>query len=355
MSDKDARMERVLSPSEFLPGWVIYGPLVIFWILSGLRYRDFAVATLANPHIPSGGLCNESKSEILAQGGPDATRHVAPWRTFPTGPAAFETALKEMSAAGFSFPVVLKPDIGCKGAGVRLVSSREQLRDTLRQYADDTLVMLQAFIPYENEAGIFYSRQPTEQHGRILSMTFKSPPEVTGDGVRTLRDLVLAHPRAGKVPHIYLPRLTGRLDTIPKQGERVRLVFTGNHSKGSQFRDATSLVSRQLSERIDRIAQSYPDFHHGRIDLRFRSIDSLRAGQDFQIIEVNGIGSEPIHMWSPEKNLLDIYRIQFDFYGRAFRIGDLMKKRGHRGAGTMNMLWQWRRQTALIATYPQSE
>ncbi|WP_246395630.1 D-alanine--D-alanine ligase [Gluconacetobacter tumulisoli] len=341
-----------LSPYEFLSPWIIYGPLVIVWILLGLRYRDFAVATLANPHIPAGGLCGESKGDILDQVGRDARAWIAPWHVFTSGNGSDIRAREAMDRLGLTFPVVVKPDIGCKGAGVRRLDGPESLRETLGLYPDNVAVMIQHFIPHVGEAGIFYSRIPGEATGRILSMTFKTSPSVVGDGLSTLRELVLAHPRTGRVPHVYLPRLAAQLDHVPEAGRRIPLVFTGNHSKGSAFRDASHLVTPELTRRIDAILRSMPDFHHGRVDLRFASVAALREGHGFQIIEINGIGSEPIHMWAPGTALADIYRIQFRFYGRAFRIGDLMRRRGHRSSGAFHMLRLWRRQSALIASYP---
>lgn len=343
------------NPWEFVSPWIVYGPLVIFWIMMGLRYRDFAIATLANPHIPTGGLCGESKSGILARLRAPQSFWIAPWQAFMTGEGSMRHATDALERLDLSFPVVLKPDIGCKGAGVRLIRTMDRLEETLALYPDDIPVMIQKFIPYECEAGIFYSRLPTESEGQILSMTFKSSPFVTGDGVSTLHELILGHPRAGKLPHIYLPRVKGRLDDIPPRGEVVPLVFTGNHSKGSLFRDATHLVTPALTRRIDSILRALPDFHHGRVDLRFASIETLREGRGFQIIEVNGIGSEPIQMWAPEVTLVSIWCTQFRFYGRAFKIGALMRQRGFRSKGAFDMLRQWRRQSALIARYPSSD
>lgn len=343
------------APWEYVSPWIIYGPLVIFWIAMGMRYRDFAIATLANPHIPTGGLCGESKSGILSQFPISESIWVAPWQVFTTGKDSVRRAADAMEQLDLSFPVVLKPDIGCKGAGVRLIRTQERLIETLALYPDNIPIMIQHFIPYEGEAGIFYSRLPTESVGRILSMTFKSSPFVVGNGVSTLHDLVLDHPRAGTVPHLYLPRLAGRLAEIPSRGEVVPLVFTGNHSKGSLFHDATHLITPALTKRIDTILRGLPDFHHGRVDVRFASVKALRKGRQFQIIEVNGIGSEPIHMWAPGTTLASIWRMQFRFYGRAFRIGALMRQRGFRSKGAFDMLRQWRRQSALIARYPSSD
>jgi hypothetical protein len=140
----------------------------------------------------------------------------------------------------------------------------------------------------EGEAGIFYVRHPDEACGRITSITLKHAPVLLGDGRSTLRQLIHADPRAGRIPHIYLPRLAHRLDNVPATGERVRLVFVGNHCKGSIFQDGTWLATTALTEAFERIARSMPNFHFGRIDVRFESLPALLSGEGFRIIEING-------------------------------------------------------------------
>jgi hypothetical protein len=51
----------------------------------------------------------------------------------------------------------------------------------------------------EGEAGIFYCRRPGQPQGRIISITPKYFPYVTGDGWRTLRQLILGDARAERM------------------------------------------------------------------------------------------------------------------------------------------------------------
>jgi len=88
----------------------------------------------------------------------------------------------------------------------------------------------------EGEAGIFYCRRPGQPQGRIISITPKYFPYVTGDGWRTLRQLILGDARAGRLSHLYLRRHTARLDEVPAPGEAIRLAFAGSHSRGAQRR-----------------------------------------------------------------------------------------------------------------------
>jgi hypothetical protein len=52
---------------EFWPGSLFYAPVVAHWIALGLRNGDHSLPTAANPSIAVGGLCGESKRDILDQ------------------------------------------------------------------------------------------------------------------------------------------------------------------------------------------------------------------------------------------------------------------------------------------------
>ena len=38
-------------------------------------------------------------------------------------------------------------------------------------------------------------------------------------------------------------------------------------------------------------------FHYGRLDIKYRDLAALLAGEDFKVLEVNGIISEPTHIY----------------------------------------------------------
>lgn len=340
---------------EFWPGWMFYTPVVIHWLLLGLRYGDFSLPTAANPRITTGGLCGESKLSILDQVGPSAQPLIAPAcgvLARPDGAAAAEAA---MEAFGLNYPVVAKPDIGCNGTGVRLLQDHDALVRYLQAFPRGETVVLQHYVADPNEAGIFYVRHPHEPTGRITSVTVKQPPVVIGNGRSTLRALIMADERAKLVPHLYLDRLADKLDVIPAKGERVRLVFVGNHCKGSLFRDGRHLVTPALTAAIDRLARSIPEFYFGRIDIRYASAARLRRGAGFRVIEINGAGSEATHIWDPRTRLLDAWRTQFFHYGAAFRIGAANRRRGFSPSGVRAMYRDWMNQRRLMAAYPLND
>ena len=344
--------ERVLSPFEFWPGWLFYAPVVAQWVWYGLRYGDMSLPTAANPTIETGGLCGESKSEILDIAGPQARAWIAPWLVFQAG---VDDPVPLAEASGFGWPMVLKPDIGCNGAGVKLVVDAAALAAAMPDYPAGVRMLLQKYVPEPGEAGLFYIRFPHETVGRITSVTLKFAPSVTGDGRSTLEALVLADPRAGKVPHLYLPRLASRRSHVPAAGEVVPLVFTGNHCKGSVFVNGADAITPALARQVDEIARDIPGFHFGRIDVRYGSEAALRLGRDFTIIEVNGAGSEATHIWDARCTLREAYATQFTHYRAAWEIGRVNRAAGHRPSGLRTMYEKWRLQRRLMASYPTND
>lgn len=340
---------------EFWPGWAFYTPIVVYWLALGARYRDFGLPTAANPLITTGGLCGESKSAILDMAGPIARAAIAPYIVLDTDTDDLVRARSALHAAGIALPVVVKPDIGCNGTGVKLVRDWDTLTRVLASYPRGVRLVLQRLIPWEPEAGLFYIRHPHEAQGRLTSITYKDVPVLTGDGHSTVDQLLLADPRTRLVPHIYRPRLAERLDDIPAAGERVPLVFTGNHCKGAVFRNGAQDITPELTAAIDRLMQDIPEFHFGRIDLKFRSVEALRRGEDFEIIEINGVGSEATHIWDAKTSLKEAYAAQFHHYGEAFRIGAENRRRGWKSTTVPYGVRLWLNQRKLMRSYPLND
>ena len=332
-----------ISRLEFLPGWVTYGPIVATWIALGLWHRDLSLPTAANPRISTGGLCGEAKSSILDLAQGEARAWIAPYTVMQTGMDDLARAEAALADAGLALPIVIKPDIGCNGTGVRLVRSVQALAEALAAFPRGVGLVLQAFVPHPGEAGIFYIRMPGEACGQVTSLTLKTPPMVLGDGRSSLRALILADPRHARLQALYLGRLAGRLDEVPPSGETVQLVFAGNH------------CTPALTARIEAIARAIPDFHFGRFDVRFADAAALRRGEAFQIIEINGVGAEATHIWDPSTSLWDIWAVQLRHYGAAWKIARQLRAAGARSSGIVTMYRDWKNQRRLMASYPLND
>jgi len=351
-----------LSYFEFWPMWAFYPPIMAYaaWLM--LRHRGPLLPTVANPSFPGGGFYGESKAAILAL----ATKHVPQWVApfirwqRPDQPTADLTserdaALTALEAAGLSLPVVAKPDLGCRGAGVKLVRTPADLLNYIDAFPSGAAFLLQRLVPHEGEAGIFYCRRPGHKHGRIVSITLKYFPHVTGNGRSTLRELILADPRAGKLSHLYLRRHVARLDQVPAAGESIRLAFAGSHSRGAIFRNGTHLVTPEMEARFDAIAQALPEFHFGRFDVRFEDFAAVQRGDGFTILEINGAGAESTHIWDRGTSLLRAWRDLMRQYRWLFEIGAANRARGFKPMRLAEFMRDYRREKALTPKYPATD
>lgn len=351
-----------LSVFEFWPMWAFYPPVALHaaWLM--LRHRGVLLPTAANPSFPGGGFFGESKARILELAVEHLPEWVAPFVRIDRPPAEradvdreLDAALARLADAGLALPVVAKPDLGCRGAGVRLVRTAEDLRAYIAGFPDDASFVLQRLVPHEGEAGVFWCREPGEATGRVVSITLKYFPYVRGDGRRTLRELILADPRAGRLSHLYLGRHAARLDTVPAAGEPVRLAFAGSHSRGAIFRDGTHLVTDAMQARFEAIARSLPEFHFGRFDVRFESFAELQQGRGFTIVEINGAGAESTHIWDRRTSLLKAWRDLMRQYRTLFRIGAANRARGFEPMGFAEFVRDYRREKRLTPRYPSTD
>ncbi|MFP4283187.1 MAG: alpha/beta fold hydrolase [Opitutales bacterium] len=312
---------RRLSRWEYWPLWAFNAPvfLGVLWLVL-VRYRRPTLFTLCNPAMPHGGFIGERKSEILAAF-PAGTEGLLPWALCPAGETlGSRLARLEAFQRGLAspWPVVIKPDEGQRGAGVAIVRSRAQAEEAFA--ATSAALILQAHAAGE-EYGVFYVRFPCEESGRITSITHKVFTAVTGDGVRTLEELILADDRAVDRGEDFLERMADRLETIPAAGEVVRLVELGTHARGASFLDGGHLCTPALAAAVERMARAYPGFHYGRFDLRAPDEAAFRAGRDLKLIEVNGLTSEPTHIYAPGASLLAAWRTLLHHWHLAIRIG----------------------------------
>lgn len=349
-----------LSFFEFWPAKLFYFPVFFYVLYLMIRYRSITLPSLANPSFPAGGFCGESKSHILALLVDHARDHVADFVTLTrcsheSVTHAVERAQALLAQSGMGLPVVAKPDLGCRGAGVRLVRDADDLVDYITQFPVDEKMVLQRYVDYEGEAGVFYIRDPETDTSRIFSLTLKYFPYVTGDGMSTLRQLVLADPRAGRVPHLYLKRLEGHLDWVPPAGLTVRIAFSGSHSKGAIFRDGTAMVTQELHDKIDDIARKIPGFYFGRFDIRFESFSLFQKGKNFTIVELNGAGAEATHVWDRNITLWTAWKTLMAQYKWTFVIGDYNRRMGYKPIKIVDFYTMYAREKNLISQYPVTQ
>ena len=340
---------------EFWPAWMFYPPVALYYLWLALRHRGLTLPTAANPGIYTGGLVGESKMATLRELFLTSPEFTAEARLLAGATfAARARALEDIRAQlGMDFPFILKPDMGQRGAGIKLIRSQEQAEAYLRQTSAPLLA--QRYAPGPLEAGVFYYRFPDEPHGHIFAITEKLFPVITGDGISKVSELVWADARARFMADKYLQRFGARQDEVPAAGTELKLVESGNHAQGCVFRDGMRLCTPALTDRIDEISQKLTGFFIGRYDVRFAREEDLRAGKNFQIIELNGASSEATSIYDARNSIFAAYGTLFRQWDLVFAIGAANRARGCAPVGC-KLLWRaWRSYGALAATYPAAD
>ncbi|MBS1795796.1 MAG: VTT domain-containing protein [Acidobacteria bacterium] len=325
---------------EFWSIRVFYLPVVVYVLWLMVRRRSLTVFSCANPAIPASGFAGESKAAILdglgrsAAAQPFSLKYLL-LRDDQAAAERLQAATDFMNAGGLSFPVVVKPDVGERGTGVVIAKDPAKLEKAVADAKGD--LILQEFAPGV-ETSVFYCRYPDDERGRIFSITEKRFPTVAGDGRRTLEELILADPRAVCLAAKYLERSADRLETVPGAGEIVPIVDIGTHSRGAIFRDGGWMKTPALEETIDRICRGFEGFYFGRFDIRAGSFEEFAAGENFRIVELNGVTSESTNIYDPRYSLFAAYRILFSQWRIAFEIGAANRRRGVRPASLAELI-----------------
>lgn len=320
---------------EFWPLPIFYLPVVIYVLFLGIKHRSLTVFTAANPAIPAGGFKGESKDEIYR--GLRDSDYVLSHTRIEKDHHQENRILKAkqfIDANNLAFPVVVKPDTGERGKGVKFVYNETELRDAIA--ASDRDLIIQEFASGE-EVSIFYYHFPRESRGRIYSITEKRFLFVVGDGKSTIEELILTDKRAVCMAAKYFEQNRSGLKRIPSVGEKAQIIDIGTHSRGAIFLDGGWLKTNALEARIDEICQAFEGFYFGRFDIRVPTFEDLRRGENLKIIELNGVTSESTNIYDPHYTLIDAYRILFRQWQIAFEIGAENTKLGVKQNGILSL------------------
>lgn len=294
---------------------------MMMWLWYSLKERSFFYFTASNPGILSGGMMGESKHEVLSL----LPEDVRPKSVLINYPSTLENAISKMKDTSLSFPVIFKPDLGERGWMVRRIHNENEVAEYLSEIKIDFIA--QELIDLPLEFGIYYVRYPEKENGFVNSITSKEFLFVEGTGKKTLQELILEKDRARLQWKILKEKFSSRLSKIIPQGEKVELVSIGNHCLGTMFINSNHLITEKLSASFDRISKQVNGFYFGRYDLRCASIEDLENGK-VKIVELNGCGAEPSHIYHPGASLWKGIRDLINYWKNMYRISKENHKRG---------------------------
>jgi hypothetical protein len=278
---------------EYWPVWLVYFPVGFYFLYLSIKARSFFFFSASNPTIENGGMFFSSKWKIFQL----VPKEYYPTTIFIDNNENISSIKDRMQKSGIVFPVIAKPDRGERGWGVKKIENIAELENYRK--AMNITFLVQSYINYPIEISVFYYRHPLAKKGIVTSVTYKKLLTITGDGVSTIEKLILDNDRCF-LQYDKL-KMQSQIDfaKILNIGEQEVLVPYGNHVLGATFLNYNHIIDEQLTATIDNISKRIDGLYYGRYDLRCKSIEDLKKGINFSILEVNGTAAEAAHIYEP--------------------------------------------------------
>lgn len=290
-----------------------------WWLFLCLRARSFWFFTTSNPTLTFGGFDGETKEEMYAQLPPGTY----PLSAFVRSSTPVKNLADIVSANKLTYPVAVKPNIGKMGFMFRRINSLGDLEAYHHQIGCDYII--QEWIDYPIEVSVFYYRIPGESKGTITGFVRKDHLQVIGDGRSNLQNLIDHHP----VAHIKRKELYSKhkekLNLVLDKNERFCLSPALNLSRGGRLVSLEDEKDERLLNLFDNISHYTGSFFFGRYDIKCRSIAELKAARNFSILEYNGSGAEPHHIYGNGNSLWKACSILVQHWNALYRVS--MKNR----------------------------
>lgn len=292
-----------LTKYEYWPVWLFFLPgIFIFWPLLAVRARALLYFTAANPGIPLGGFFGEEKYDIIK----DISNEYLP-QTLLVKQDVKSNIVSIAKENNFTYPIIVKPNIGERGKDVTIVNSDAELKKCADSFEEN--IMLQEYITYTEEYGVIFYKLPNGKGKGITSIVKKGFLTVTGDGTSTVRQLLNKQERGRLYLKLLEKERPERLTQVPQNNQAFIVQPIGNHCKGTAFLNFNKLINNNMIEAFEKISSPMKGFYYGRFDLRCTSDEDLQNGRNIKIIEVNGTTSEPGHIYDLRNmNIWKAYR-----------------------------------------------
>ena len=288
---------------ELWPFYVLYFPIGPVWLWYCLKSRSLWFFSSSNPTITFGGFEGESKREMYDQLPPGSF----PKTIYILHDLSFEEVKRKVfEESGFQYPFIVKPDVGMKGILFRKIENEDQLEKYHHRIPVEYIV--QDLVELPIEISVFYYRYPNEQKGVVSGFIQKELLEVYGDGKSTLWDLILQHPRAKLRLREMKHRHEHRLQRVLPEGAHFYLSYAGNHNRGARFISLKDQIDDRLLKIFDDLSHYTDKFYYGRYDIKCTSIEDMKQGKNYSILEFNGSGSEPNHIYDAGMSIGEAYR-----------------------------------------------
>jgi len=299
-----------------------YIPIAPVWAWYCLRARSIWFFTSSNPTLTFGGFHGETKSEMYEQLPPGSY----PYSVYVRHGIAFEEAEAQLANSILEYPFAVKPDAGMMGFMFRKIRNRDELREYHQKMPADYI--MQQWVDYPLEVSVFYYRLPGQLSGTITGFIKKEFLQVTGDGISTLDRLIDNCARARFRLAEVKSKHADKLNHVIPAGQPYVLSHALNLSRGGKLVSLEHEKDKNLLKVFDDLSLYTKQFYYGRYDIKCASIEALKQGKDFSILEFNGSGAEPHHVYGNGNTLLKAYAILIKHWQILYKISVLNHRNG---------------------------
>lgn len=241
---------------------------------------------------------------------------------------SYQQAKELFVTSGFNYPFAVKPDVGMMGYLFRKMDNDEEFRKYHEKMPVEYII--QELIDYPIEVSVFYYRFPNQQKGRISGFLKKQALQVTGDGASTLEQLIENHPKARFRIDEMRSKHKNNLQKIVPAGKIYPLSWAANLSRGAKLISLAHETDERLQKVFDNLSSYTKYFYYGRYDIKCASIEDLKEGRNFSILEYNGAGAEPHHIYGAGLTLLQAYREVLHHWNVLYKISKYNNANGIR-------------------------
>ena len=311
-----------------------YIPISPVWVWYIIRSGTPWFFTPSNPTLTFGGFEGEGKKEMYEQLPPGSY----PNTIYIKHETAFHEVEQQVAAAGFTYPFIVKPNVGMMGFMFRKISNPEQLKKYHDVISSEYLV--QELVEYELEVSAFYFRMPNEEKGIISGFLKKEPAYIIGDGTSSIEALMRKHEGIRfKIDEMLVKHADWKNNILPA-GEKYFLSHASNRSQGGKLVGIDNEIDERLQNLLDSFSHYAGKFYYGRYDIKCTSVEDLKQGKNYSILEYNGAGAGTQHIYANNYSLWKAMSIILTHWKMMFRISRYNHK--YNGVAYWGFLKGWR-------------
>lgn len=308
---------------EFRPSSVSDIPVYIYYLYLALKSWSLFFFSNINPCMQFSGFCWTSKYKDIKKFNKNMipqTILIKHWKTL------IDT-LNEIKKSSMKYPLIAKPDLGRGWRDIIKLNNKNDVKSYLSYIKEDFLI--QEFIDYPMEFGIFYYRFPNKKFWHISWITQKCFMFIKWDWKKNFSELIIEHPRAKFYYKDLKSKHNKKRNDIIKKWEYIQLNYIWNHIRWSVFYDKSDLNNDKLEKIFDNLSKSLNWFYFWRYDIKVKSIQDLYTG-NFKIIEVNWIWSLPVHNLDPNYGMINAYKEIFRHRTIVYKISKINYKKWYK-------------------------